>query len=56
MLAILFLERKIGFLDIGRLVKKCYETTEYKEITSLEDVLEADRAARGYVINNYSSI
>lgn len=52
----LFLEKKIGFLDIGTLVKKCYETTEYKEIKSLSDVLAADRAAREFVRNNYTDI
>ncbi len=52
----LFLDKKIGFLDIGTLVKKCYETTEYKEIKSLGDVLAADRAAREYVRNNYTEI
>ena len=52
----LFLEKKIGFLDIGTLVKKCYETTEYKEIKSLGDVLAADRAAREFVRNNYTEI
>ncbi len=52
----LFLEKKIGFLDIGRLVTKCLETTEYKEITSLDDVLAADRAAREFVMENYKKI
>ena len=52
----LFLEKKIGFLDIGRLVKKCYEVTEYKEIKSLEDVLDADKAARELVKNSYKNI
>ena len=52
----LFLDKKIGFLDIGTLVKKCYETTEYKEIKSLGDVLAADRAAREFVRNNYTEI
>lgn len=52
----LFLEKKIGFLDIGRLVTKCLEATEYKETESLEDVLEADRAARRFVKENYKNI
>ena len=42
----LFLGGKIGFLDIGRLVCGCLENTEYKEINTLADVLETDKAAR----------
>ena len=52
----LFLNRKIGFLDIGRLVTKCLEATEYKEIKTLDDVLAADRAARDFVRENYKKI
>lgn len=46
----LFLGGKIGFLDIGRLVCGCLENTEYKEINTLADVLETDKAARNYVL------
>lgn len=41
-----FLDGRIGFLDIGRIVKKVGETAEYKEIHTENDVLEADAAAR----------
>lgn len=44
-----FLDGKISFLSIGELVTKTLENTEKKEITCLEDVLEADKAARKYV-------
>lgn len=44
-----FLDGKISFLRIGELVTKTLENTEKKEITCLEDVLEADKAARKYV-------
>lgn len=45
-----FLARRIGFLDIGRLVATCLERAESTgalcAAESLDDVLEADRAAR----------
>ena len=45
-----FLEGKISFLQIGELVTSALENIERKEITCLEDVLEADRVARDFVI------
>lgn len=45
----LFLDRKIRFLDIASIVERAYDRVESKEITSLEDVFEADKAAREYV-------
>lgn len=44
-----FLDEKIGFLKIGELVTKALENIEKKEISCVEDVLEADRAAREFV-------
>lgn len=41
-----FLDRKIGFTDIGDIVMKTCEETERREITCLDDVLKADAAAR----------
>ncbi len=49
----LFLEEKISFLKIGELVSKAMEEIEYKEIKSVEDILEADKAAREFIRNNY---
>lgn len=46
-----FLNRKISFLEIGRLVMQTAENTERKDINCVEDVLEADKAARAYVSN-----
>ncbi|MGN1114082.1 MAG: 1-deoxy-D-xylulose-5-phosphate reductoisomerase [Oscillospiraceae bacterium] len=46
-----FLKGKIKFLDIGRLVTKALNKAEKKEITCLEDVLNADKAAREFVRN-----
>lgn len=45
----LFLEDKIGFLDIPRLVERALERVPALECPSLDDILDADRAARGAV-------
>ena len=42
----LFLQEKISFLDIARLVEGALERVESIPVQTLEDVLEADRAAR----------
>ena len=52
----LFLDKKIGFLDIGTLVSRCLDSTEYKEINDLSDVLEADMFAREFVRENYDKL
>ena len=52
----LFLDKKIGFLDIGTLVSRCLESTEFKEINDLSDVLEADMFAREFVRENYDKL
>lgn len=41
-----FLEGRIDFLDIGRIVMNVCENTPREEIKCVEDVLEADRLAR----------
>ena len=45
----LFLEDKIGFSDIPRLVERALERVSATDAPSLEDIFEADRAARGAV-------
>lgn len=45
----LFLDRRIRFLDIGRIVSGVLDRFSAKPVTCLEDVLEADREARKYV-------
>ncbi len=45
----LFLNGKISFLDIGALVREAMLRQKDEEITSLEDILNADRNARAYV-------
>jgi len=47
----MFLEGKIKFLQIGELVRSAYEHFTYSEITSYEDVIAADTAAREFVRN-----
>ena len=44
-----FLSGKISFLGIGELVEEVLDNTENKEIHNVDDILEADRAAREYV-------
>ena len=44
-----FLNGKIGFLDIGKLAESSVESFSYREITSYEDVIEIDKAARDFV-------
>ena len=46
----LFLKEKIGWQDIGELVCHVADTFEAAPVTSVEDVLEADRKARAYVL------
>ena len=41
-----FLERRIGFLDIAELVSDTLDATPVSAVRSLDDVLEADKAAR----------
>lgn len=45
----LFLQEKISFLQIGELVAAAAERQPATPAASLEDILEADRAARAYV-------
>ena len=44
-----FLDGKIKFLRIGELVTQALENIKEKEITCVQDVLDADKAAREYV-------
>ncbi len=51
----LFLDGKIGFYDIYKLVKKAVETVAFIETPTLEQILEADRQARQVVIQQCRS-
>jgi 1-deoxy-D-xylulose-5-phosphate reductoisomerase len=44
-----FLDGKIKFLEIGELVTEALENIDGKDITCVDDVLEADNTAREYV-------
>ena len=46
----LFLQKKISFLDIGRMVSMAIERQADRELTGLEDILKADRDAREFVL------
>ncbi len=48
----LFRERKISFLEIGDLVEAAMLRQDNIEAECVEDVLEADRRAREFVLNN----
>ncbi len=46
----LFLDRKIGFLQIGELVKAATDAQSVGTVGSADDIFEADRAAREFVL------
>ncbi len=46
----LFLEDKTGFLDIPRLVEAALERVPVTDTPGLDDILDADRAAREAVL------
>ena len=48
----LFLEDKIGFLDIARLVERALAAVPFAEKPTLDDILAADRAARQAVFSD----
>lgn len=48
----LFLEDKIGFLDIGRLVEAVVDSDTYGGAYTLKDVYDCDRMARDYVLSH----
>ncbi len=47
-----FLEKKISFVDIEKVNRKTVEAHHPKKVTSLEDILEADRWGRGEATKN----
>ena len=47
-----FIEKKIGFLDIARLIEKTMNAYTVKENYTLEDLLAADRWARNFAENS----
>jgi len=51
----LFLERKVGFDEIPRLIRKAMDEHGRRPVRSLEDVLEADREVRQHLAMEYNS-
>ena len=49
----LYLQDKIGFYDIYRLVKGAVDSVPFISEPNLEQILESDRLAREYVLANY---
>lgn len=50
----LFLQERIGFNDIARLVSRALDTVAPVRLTALEDVLEADARARASVLSHFA--
>ncbi len=48
----LFLDRKIGFLHIGELVKAATDAQSVGCVASVDDIFDADRAAREFVLTH----
>ncbi len=48
----LFLNKKIGFLQIGELVRGAVDSVSRNTITSVSDILDADKAAREFVFSH----
>ena len=49
----LFLDRRIGFLDIARLVADATAAQPVGSVSSVDAVFQADRAAREYVLSHF---
>ena len=50
-----FLQRKIGFTQIFRVVEKAYQKASFIKNPTVEDIFETDRAARAAVAEEYLS-
>ncbi len=48
----LFLNKKIKFLDIGRLVEAATNAQPVSSVNSFDDIVNADRSAREFVLSN----
>ncbi|MGE5629404.1 MAG: 1-deoxy-D-xylulose-5-phosphate reductoisomerase [Solirubrobacterales bacterium] len=49
----LFLNKKIKFLDISRIIEECMLKFSYTHDFQIEDVILLDRKVKEYIINNY---
>lgn len=52
----LFLNKKIKFLDIYRIIEKAMENHKVEEVENLDSILRIDSATRKWVYDNYSKI
>ena len=50
----LFLEKKIGFLQIPEMIEKCMEKfkDESKDVLTLENIIKLDKKVKAYVVNS----
>ena len=52
----LFLSGKIAFLQIETIIKECLNTFPYKEIISIEEMVQLDQQVKEYVLNHMKEI
>ena len=52
----LFLDKKIKFLDIYKIIEKAIDNHEVEEIDNLDSILRIDQATRKWVYDNYSNL
>jgi 1-deoxy-D-xylulose-5-phosphate reductoisomerase len=51
----LFLNKKIGFLNIPEIIENCLDSFENKNEFTIFDVLETDQTVRDFILNNISN-
>ena len=49
----LFLNEKISFLQIEGIIKECLEKIPYKEIISIDEMVQLDTEIKESVLNHY---
>ena len=52
----LFLDKKIKFLDIYKIIEKAMDNHKVEEIDNLDSILRIDQATRKWVYDNYSNL
>lgn len=52
----LFLNAKINFLDIERIIQECLLKYPYKEVISIEEMVQLDQQVKTEVLNHYKEI
>lgn len=52
----LFLNAKINFLDIERIIQECLLKYPYKEVLSIEEMVQLDQQVKAEVLNHYKEI